>query len=405
MHPDTIVSDITTQVDYVWGASDHHIAAYRQSKQPGIILSSYIPYNRDPYARGGSAKGIENYTKQGWESRILFKCDHKTPAAHPYSDPTRVLVPLDVTNPAVLEYQLELAKVNQAAGYDAIGFDNYDVQNNRYGACGVWRHDSTGVRKWMQLYSGKESDPAYTQAAVDWLGRVKARVNALITRRGKPMMVIPNFSLGSQNWDDSIVLQVGNHTDGILTESGFTGAGGGTSATSPHGPHYVGDKWVQRVLFMRNLQAHGKAYFSNNEYGDYHHQKNDKLPCSQDHLNCIGKPIRQWIIASYLMGKDQASAIFICGIGKYGNLTMYPEYSAPVGSPVGSPVAIGGGGGLWLRNYSKALVLVNPTVNQSLNAHLDDDEWSYTDLYGTPVTSSAIILGPVSAQILLRRHK
>jgi len=69
------------------------------------------------------------------------------------------------------------------------------------------------------------------------------------------------------------------------------------------------------------------------------------------------------------------------------------------------PVAIGGGGGLWLRNYSKALVLVNPTVNQSLNAHLDDDEWSYTDLYGTPVTSSAIILGPVSAQILLRRHK
>ena len=279
MQPDTILSDITTQVDYIWGASDHHIAAYRRSKQPGIKLSSYIPYNRDPHARGGSEKGIQNYTAQGWESRILFKCDRKTPAAHPYGDPARVLVPLDITNPEVLEYQVGLAKVSQAAGYDAIGFDNYDVQNNQFEACGVWRHDSAGVRKWVQLYSGKVSgDHAYSQAAVNWLGRIKARINALISHAGKAMMVIPNFSLGSQKWNDSVVLQLGNNTDGILTESGFTGAGGGTSATGPHGPHYVGSEWVQRVLFMRNLQAHGKSYFTNNEYGDYHHQKNDKLP-------------------------------------------------------------------------------------------------------------------------------
>jgi hypothetical protein len=52
MRPDTIINDITTQVDYVWGASDHHIAAYRHSKHPSIKLSSYIPYNRDP----GSAR-------------------------------------------------------------------------------------------------------------------------------------------------------------------------------------------------------------------------------------------------------------------------------------------------------------------------------------------------------------
>jgi hypothetical protein len=314
-----------------------------------------------------------------------------------------VLVPLDITNPAVLDYQVDLIKVNQAAGYDAIGFDNYDVQNNRYAACGVWRHDSAGVRKWVQLYSGKLSgDHKYTQAAVDWFGRIKAKVNALISRRGKPMMVILNFSLGSQKWNDSVVLQIGNNTDAVLTESGFTGAGGGTSAAgTTHGPHYVGNEWVQRILFMRNLQAHGKAYFSNNEYGDYHHQKNDKLPCSQDMLNCIGKPIRQWIIASYLMGKDQAAGLFICGIGAYGNLTMYPEYSASVGSPVGSPADVGG---IWQRNYTKSLVLVNPAVNQTLRARLDDT-WSFVDLYGTPVTGPSIILGPVSAQILLRRLK
>ena len=77
-------------------------------------------------------------------------------------------------------------------------------------------------------------------------------------------MIIPNYSLGGQKWNDSIVLQIGNNTDGILTESGFTGGGGGSSATNTtHGPHYSGTEWVQRVEFSRNLQRHGKAYFTN----------------------------------------------------------------------------------------------------------------------------------------------
>ena len=115
-------------------------------------------------------------------------------------------------------------------------------------------------------------------------------------------MIIPNFSMGGQKWNDSIVLQIGNNTDGILTESGFTGGGGGSSATNTtHGPHYSGTEWVQRVEFSRNLQRHGKAYFTNNEYGDFHNQAKDKEPCAQDPLNCIERPIREWVIASYLV--------------------------------------------------------------------------------------------------------
>ena len=67
------------------------------------------------------------------------------------------------------------------------------------------------------------------------------------------------------------------------------------------GPHYSGTEWVQRVEFSRNLQRHGKAYFTNNEYGDFHNQAKDKEPCARDPLNCIERPIREWVIASYLV--------------------------------------------------------------------------------------------------------
>ena len=87
---------------------------------------------------------------------------------------------------------MELVAQKQAQGYDAIGLDNYDPMNNHYGACGVWRNDSAGHRKWVQLYSGKVSgDHKFTQAAVDWLGRLKARVNALKSKRGNAMVRPP----------------------------------------------------------------------------------------------------------------------------------------------------------------------------------------------------------------------
>ena len=58
------------------------------------------------------------------------------------------------------------------------------------------------------------------------------------------------------------------------------------------------------------------------------------------------------------MGKDQSSAMFLCSLGAYGNFSMWPEFSAEVGRPVAPPHAQDGG--LWLREYTKSLVVVNP---------------------------------------------
>ena len=50
------------------------------------------------------------------------------------------------------------------------------------------------------------------------------------------------------------MLAVGNATDGALSECGFTGCASRLS---------TGFEWEQKVRFMLNLQAGGKAYMDN----------------------------------------------------------------------------------------------------------------------------------------------
>ena len=207
------------------------------------------------------------------------------------------------------------------------------------------------------------------------------------------MLVIPNYSLDGL-WNDSLVFRVGNATDGVLAESGFTG--GGPGKDKPY--DYVGDQWVQRVKFMRNLQAHGKAAYYINEYGDVHNPSKWKEPCSEDPLNCIQKPVRQWVLGSYLMGKEQAAALYLSKVQGYGNWSYYPEWSAPVGKSLGAPVEHASG--LWSRLFSGAFVLVNPS-NVTIDATVPAGKWQ--DLYGKQV-SSTLAMAPVTAATLVRAN-
>ena len=100
------------------------------------------------------------------------------------------------------------------------------------------------------------------------------------------------------------------------------------------------------------------------------------------------------------MGKDQSSAMFLCSIGAYGNFSMWPEFSADVGRPVAPPHAQDGG--LWLREYTKSLVVVNPKPTASASTVLSA-KWRYSDLDGSRVAAGELRLAPVSARVLLRR--
>ena len=206
------------RLDFVWGADAWALKPFR-SANPDTRVSKYIPCCRDTQLQEFGAAAIANYTRRGWGSRVLYQCDRKTPAYYAHGGPGRAShrsLPLDFSNPAVIAWQAEQFATPAAnLGYDALALDNVLLEN-AWGACGVWRTPT----KWVQLYNGSTIDPAFESAVTSWLGTLRAKVHGIITKRGLPMNVIPNFSLHEFKWNDSTIFKLGNSTDGILTESG-----------------------------------------------------------------------------------------------------------------------------------------------------------------------------------------
>ena len=337
-----------------------------------------------------------------------------------------------MSNPEVVAWQVEhLVTPARDKGYDAVAWDNYGLDNGFQG-CGVFR-DGT----WVQLYSGKTSgDTAYSNAMVAWLANVKKAVNALSTTSGRPMLVIPNFSVGGFKHDDPLVLAVAAATDGVLSEAGFSDYG-----CQPH--CMTGADWAERVAFGLELQRMGVAYYPINEIGDVKHPTNWSLPCAVDKLNCITRAQREYVVGTYLLQKNNASAIYISGVQQPVNIvTLFshrtrcigtataripgssflrsvlqfhdryggwpkcePECSAAVGTATG-PAARDASTGVWSRRFHGGLVLVNPATPPAtpVTVPLNSNEWRYTDVYGKAV-SGAVELAPASAVILLRTPK
>lgn len=247
----------TKRLDYAWGADSWALGPIHTAN-PNTRTSKYIPCCRDTSVGVYGAAAIKNYTLRGWGSRVLYQCDRKTPAYYSHGSPGRAShqsIPLDFSNSLVVDWQAEqFARPAAALGFDALALDNTELENG-WGACGVWRTPTD----WVQLYNGSEIDSVFRSAVVGWLGALKAKVNAITTTRGQPMAIIPNFSLHLMKWNDSAIWGVGNSTDGIMSESGFLG-GGYRGSGRPY--DYIGDAWMQRVHFARNLQREGKAYYS-----------------------------------------------------------------------------------------------------------------------------------------------
>ena len=139
------VATAAAHADFVWGNDESHVAAYRASTNPKIVLSSYIPFTRDPDGTHDLA-----YWKSTHPDWVLYQCDQTTPA-YEFGDPN---VPLDITDPAVVDWQVQSYGVTAAAaGDDMIAADNFTLSND-YKACGVFQNNV-----WKQLYSGQSTDP------------------------------------------------------------------------------------------------------------------------------------------------------------------------------------------------------------------------------------------------------
>lgn len=327
------VRNLSAAYVYAWG-SDQVASSYRRSAASDIVLTHYTPFCRDP--------GYHNLS--WWQAHhptwVLYKCDRTTPA-YEFNDPN---VPLDVSNPEVLAWQLAWpVAYARRKGYNGMAMDNFDLYNG-FRACGVYAHNgTTGALEWKQLYTGEPDDPTYVANMIGWAQAFSAACHEL------GMLFTMNWSLGGMAWDDPRVLAVANASDGVLAEAGFTDYG----SKILHGADFV--NIVQHAL---NLQRHGKAYFPINEWG---HRKDG-----------MSLAVQSWVLAAYLCGKANASAVFASPIQGYGFTVPYRLFTdLPTGVPlVDAPLV--SASGVYYRNFSEVLAVVNPTpANATLQLDAD----------------------------------
>jgi len=218
----------------------------------------------------------------------------------------------------------------------------------------------------------------YAQAQVAWLGAFRTALASVPTRQGRSMGLIPNFAVHGCGlvWDDPIMQQIRDNTDGILDEAGFTGWGQARE---------VDPLWSNITMYALDLQQHGRGYYSINECGP------------------VGAPedagLRLWIVASYLMAKAQAAAVFLSGVQQYGRLMpAWPEFAAPIGAPLAMPV-VEQTSGLWRREYSNGTVAVNAGRLTAATLQLSPQR-CYRNVSGGPVVGHSVLLQPLTATVV-----
>lgn len=338
------------KVDYVWG-SDY------ANQPPGVYNTQYEPFDREPRGTSHDLAWFQA-NHPDW---IEYQCD-KSSVAYEFGDPN---VPLDITNPAVLQYLLQTYYAPALSeGYAGIAFDNGNLNNQQGHRCGVFRNGA-----WVQEFSGNSDDSAYHSAILQWAQWMSGQVHAL----GGSFNL--NFSYDfSDPTDSNALLQM---VDVLADERGFTNWGGSSSN------YLTENDWLANMQALEALNSQGKALFSINE------EPNSFATLTQNEV--------QWVLANYLLVKGAHSYVEITGTQEYGSLFLRPEYSAPVGHAVN---AMYFSQGVYMRDFSNGKAIVNPSASQSFLVPLPTN--SYTDLYGNnpggtvtiPPDSGIVLVGP-----------
>jgi hypothetical protein len=347
---------VASRYDFVWGADPGNLSAFR-SGHPGIFLTYYIPFHRDygTYSDNTARQSLA-WWKANHPDWVLYKCDGVTPA-YEYGDAN---VPLDMANPAVVAWQVQTyAKQASAAGYDGIAADNVNLQN-LWGACGIYLNGT-----WVRKYSGAIDDSQWNADLLTWLTTMHTAIHQL----PHPLALVPNLSFDGVALTDPIVGQVIATVDGMEDEGGFTQFGDG---------YLTGERWVQTIQLIENVQAQQKPYYIINQ------------------VPAMTNAAIEWAVSCYLMGKDHASAMAVTGQQGYGTAMWQAGLNAQIGTPTGAMRATQG---VYMRPYSGGLSLVNSSADTSYTYTLGSGQ-SYTDLFGNRMGAS-VALPPHSGMVLL----
>jgi len=334
-----------------WGTGEP--LAWR-SGNSAISAGYYLPFDTDADVRGFGSLG---HTLTWWQSGnradwVLYRCDRTTPA---WVSGLPDNVPLDVSNPAVVAYEMGLVvPFMQANGYTSLTVDVLSLQNGQ-GGCGVWKDHHT---RWVRRFSGDRKDRQWSAAVMYWAGYAQWYLHAQVPQL--PIVVnTPGWVKQGDPDEEALIARI----DGFQDEGGFTGWGN----------HLVDEKsFLNRVWWAEYIQSHGKAYLVTDLW-----QHGEPNPVERD-----------FAVSTYLMGKEHQAAMVTSQYGNYGVEHYWPEFGSPVGSPCGQMYAAQGA---YLRNYTGALAIFNPT-SSTVNVTLPKGASNYRDLEGRRVTNPLPVL-------------
>jgi Hypothetical glycosyl hydrolase family 15 len=357
---------LSPSVDYIWGgySVDGNVDIHRVVPH----IDGYLPFNFDAYPQNVPGHSLSDWLRRepDW---IVYRCDAKTPAYYGIAGGN---VPLDVTNPRVVRYQLSQVGQLFAKGANGVDFDVFGFTNIS-GACGVYER---GVWKPLGYPPTGQDNARLDDDALHWL-RTMSRA---IRWRFPGKTISLNLNLVDAG---ARLREIAPYVDMIFDESGFTSYGS---------QNLSGAAWKMEFEDLEYLDRVGKAF-----------DVNGIVPAADD--QSVTENQINWVLANYLLVKGAHSYTYIyagndssAGTSPSGYGTFYdrPQYHIPIGQPRTGAV---NSQGVVMRYYSHGLAIVNPSAGETFRVSLGKP---YRDTFGHVYT--AVTLAPASGIVLLTEN-
>jgi hypothetical protein len=241
----------------------------------------------------------------------------------------------------------------------------------------VWRTP----HKWVQKFTGESKDPQWGAAVASWATALQRHLHAYPRRLALAVNTpagVYSAPVGGVGGDPT-ARALFDHVDLELDEAGFAVWGGYADLGT----------FVNVVGWMEYVQSQGKAFFIaddwNQQYGEPSLHQLD------------------YSLATYMMGKEQAAALYVGKNEMYGKENFYSQYRAKIGR--GCSPMYGGpndphfrGEKIYLRKYTAALAIANVSPRDSYKIALPKP--TYVNIEGG-IVRSPLTVAPNTGYVLL----
>jgi hypothetical protein len=359
--------------DAIWGSNSPQMVQAWQTNNPSILTSAYFPLPTDALT---SQFGNLGHDITWWQANhpdwILYECDETTVAYIPGIPE----IPLDISNPAAVSYMEQLVGTYaEQGGYSAISVDFVNLNNPTGGkvgtrGCGVWTQNHT---VWVQKFSGTYVDPAWASAVLSWTSSFQTYLHGL----ARPLAFWGNNVPANYRVGDPQESQLIGYLDIVHDEQGYAN----------YGKNSDDGYFNSTVGWAKYIQSQGKGF----------------LIVDIWQSNPLTNAQIEYALATYLMSKEQASALTAVPYRTYGLEHYYQAYKSSTGAPCsemyGGPSYRGLGYFVYYRQYTGALAVVNTSSSQAYVVNLPQS--SYVDAVTGANVTSPLTVGPQAGFALL----